>query len=443
VTYGHELMPADEIPVALPQIGDEVLGQYEVLGPIATRGVGILLRARQKSLRRPVVIKCLRQPIHDSHSAERFLREARAAGRISEPHVVSIYDCGFAVRGTADKYWSRGDTGIPFIVMEHMRGLDLSALMAERNAPLEIPEILSYMREACIGVAAIHRQGTILRDLQPSNLFLCATDSGRNVIKVMELGISKNVSAEKGSGEVRSPSADGPLGSIAYMSPEQISQPSTVGFASDIWSLGVICYELLTHALPFEGDNPLALLGQILTQPPFPVRDRRAAVPNDLVRVIKRSLQRSPVDRYSSVEELAQAFEQVYGRHSLAPVMLKGPEPDTDHQIPKPGDWVLRFLTGKYADSERGLMVGETLEIGRNSDLGLVLVEEMVSRLHARLTVSPVGVTIENLSSTNGTFVNGYQVRDKATLKENDRVLIGTSIMQLVKKGNLQALKPS
>jgi serine/threonine protein kinase len=427
-------MPGDEILWDLPQTGDELAGQYEIVGPIATRGTGTLLRARQKSLRRAVVVKFMRHAIQDHTSAERFLREARAAGRISEPHVVSIYDCGFAVRKIAGKYWSRADAGMPFIVMEHMRGLDLSALMAERNAPLEIPEILNYMREACIGVAAIHRQGTILRDLQPSNLFLCATDSGRNVIKVMELGISKNLPSDKGSGETRSPAADGPLGSIAYMSPEQISQPTTVGFASDIWSLGVICYELLTHALPFEGENPLALLGQILTKPPFPLRDRRAAVPNDLVRVIKRCLQRSPVDRYSSVEELAQAFEQVHGRNSLVPVMLKGPEPDTDHKIPKPGDWVLRFLTGKYADSERGLMVGETLEIGRNSDLGLVLVEEMVSRLHARLTVSPEGVVIENLSSTNGTFVNGFQVRDKTALEENDRILIGTSIMQLVKK---------
>ncbi|HEY3256164.1 MAG TPA: FHA domain-containing protein, partial [Polyangiaceae bacterium] len=193
---------------------------------------------------------------------------------------------------------------------------------------------------------------------------------------------------------------------------------------------------LLTHALPFEGENALAILGQILTQPPRPVRELRAAVPNDLLRVLKRSLQRSLVDRYSSVEELAQALEHVQGRHSLAPLMLKGPEPDTDHQIPRPGDWVLRFLSGKYADSERGLMLGETLEIGRNSDLGLVLVEEMVSRLHARLTVSQAGVVIENLSSTNGTFVNGFQVRDKTLLKENDRVLIGTSIMKLSKKGS-------
>jgi len=294
--------------------------------------------------------------------------------------------------------------------------------------------------EACIGVAALHRQGTVLRDLGPANLFLCATDSGRNVVKVVDLGFSKSSPIDKGTGDSRL-AKEGALGAIAYMSPEQISQPSTVGFASDIWSLGVICYELLTRALPFEGENALAMLGQILTQPPQPVRDRRANVPKDLLRVIKRCLQRSPVDRYSSAEELAQALELVQGRQSVVPVMLKGPEPDTDHQIPKPGDWALRFLTGKYADSERGLFVGETLEIGRNADLGLVLVEEMVSRRHARLTVSQTGVILENLSSTNGTFVNGFQLRDKTTLKENDRVLIGTSIIQLTKKGSLQAQK--
>jgi len=434
-------MSGDEILRDLPQIGDELLGQYEILGEIDAGGNGTVLRARQNSLRRTVVVKILTPAIQEPTFVERFLREARAASRISEPHVVTIFDCGFIERGAGDNVWARADAGLPFIIMEHMRGLDLSALMEERNAPLEVAEILTYMGEACIGVAALHRQGTVLRDLKPANLFLCATDSGRNVIKVVDLGISKSSPVDKGTGDSRLAAKDGALGSISYMSPEQISQPSTVGFASDIWSLGVICYELLTRARPFDGENSLAMLGQILTQPPQPVRDRRANVPNDLLRVIKRCLQRSPVDRYSSAEELAQSFEQVQGRHSLVPVMLKGPEPDTDHQIPKPGDWVLRFLSGKYADSERGLIIGETLEIGRNSDLGLVLVEEMVSRLHARLTVSRSGVILENLSSTNGTFVNGFQLRDKTTLKENDRVLIGTSIMQLNKKASLQAQK--
>jgi len=434
-------MPGDESPRNLPQIGDELADQYEILALVATSARGTLLRARQKSLRRTVLIKFANQAILDQTAAERFLREARAAGRISEPHVVSLYDCGFAAHGSTEKSWLRADTGLPFLVTEYMRGLDLSALMTERNAPLEVAEILGYMREACIGVSAIHRQGTILRDLKPANLFLCATDSGRNVVKVLELGISKNFPSESVA-DARLHAKEAMLGSIAYMSPEQISQPSTAGFATDIWSLGVICYELLTRALPFQGENPLALLAQILTQEPRSLRERRVGVPHDLVKVIRRALQRSPVDRYSNVEELAQAFEQVQGLQSLVPVMLKGPEPDTDPKIARPGDWVLRFLSGRYADSERGLMPGETLEIARNSQLGLVLVEQMVSRLHARLTVSQGGVVIENLSATNGTFVNGFQVRDKTTLKENDRVLIGTSIMQLAKKNSLRPAKP-
>ncbi|MEI9940957.1 MAG: FHA domain-containing serine/threonine-protein kinase [Pseudomonadota bacterium] len=428
----------DEIPWDLPQIGDDLAGQYEILGLIATGGIGVLLRARQNSLKRTVAIKFIVGAVQDASSVERFLREARAAGRICEPHVVGVYDCGFVARGAHGKEWLRAEAGIAFIVMDYMRGLDLGALMEERNAPLEIAETLSYVREACIGVAAIHRQGTIVRDLRPANLFLCATDSGRNVVKVTDFGISKTIQTDKSS-------QDAPLastrGSVAYMSPEQIGNPSTVGFASDIWSLGVICYELLTQTLPFEGENLLAVLGQILTKPPRPVRERRADVPNELVRVISRCLQRSPVDRYSSVGELAQALEQVHGRLSLVPVMLKGEEPDTDHLIPKPGDWALRFISGKYGDSERGLKLGEPLEIGRNSELGLVLVEEMVSRLHARVTVSESGVVIENLSSTHGTFVNGFQVRDKTRLKENDRILIGTSIIKLIKKASLQPRK--
>jgi len=435
-------MPAgDEIPWDLPQIGDELAGQYEILGMIAAGGMGILLRARQKSLRRTVAIKFIIEAAKERTSVERFLREARAAGRISEPHVVSIYDCGFAARGAREKEWLRAEAGTPFIVMEHMRGLDLGALMEERNLPLEIAEIIQYMREACIGVAAIHRQGTIHRDLKPANLFLCATDSGRNVVKVTDFGISKTIETDNHTGDAPLTGADGMLGSLVYMSPEQISQASTVGFATDIWSLGVVCYELLTRTLPFDGGSMLAILGQILTKPPRPVRERRPSVPDDLVLVIERCLQREPADRYASVEELAQAFEQVHGRISMIPTMLKGPEPERTDPRPQEGDWMLRFITGKYADSERGLVAGQSLEIGRSSQAGLVLVEDMVSRLHARLIVSQTSVEIENLSTTNGTFVNGLQVQGKRTLKENDRILIGTSIMKLTKKGSPQPAK--
>ena len=218
-------MSGDEIPWDLPQAGDELAGQYEILGLIATGGTGVLLRARQKSLRRTVVVKFMIQVTQEPASAERFLREARAAGRISEPHVVNIYDCGFAAQGAGERDWVRAEAGIAFIVMEYMRGLDLAALMEERNAPLEVAETLGYMREACIGVAAIHRQGTVLRDLKPANLFLCATDSGRNVVKVTDFGISKTAPVDRGSGDVQVAARSGSLGSVSYMSPEQLSQP--------------------------------------------------------------------------------------------------------------------------------------------------------------------------------------------------------------------------
>jgi len=118
-------MPAgDEIPPDLPQIGDELAGQYEILGVIATGGRGTLLQARQKSLRRTVAIKVLTEVAKDRSAVERFLREARAAGQISEPHVVSIYDCGFAAPGPRAKEWLRTEAGVPFLVMECMRGLE-------------------------------------------------------------------------------------------------------------------------------------------------------------------------------------------------------------------------------------------------------------------------------------------------------------------------------
>src|SRR4051812_12715534 len=111
-------MSGDEIPRDLPQVGDELAGQYEITAVIATSAMGVLLRARQKSLMRPVVVKFMLQAQQDPASTERFMREARAAGRISEPHVVGIFDCGFAVRGRGEKTWLRASAGVPFIVME-------------------------------------------------------------------------------------------------------------------------------------------------------------------------------------------------------------------------------------------------------------------------------------------------------------------------------------
>jgi len=128
-------MPGDELLWDLPQIGDELLGQYEVLGAIASGRSGVLLRARQKALRRTVVVKVMTPAIQEPVFIERFLRAASAASRISEPHVVSTFDCGFVARGARDGEWTRADAGLPFIVTEYMRGLDLRALMKERNAP--------------------------------------------------------------------------------------------------------------------------------------------------------------------------------------------------------------------------------------------------------------------------------------------------------------------
>src|SRR5438552_2968800 len=108
-------MPGDEIRLDLPQIGDELLGQYEILAAIPSGNAGILLRARQKSLRRTVVVKIRTTEIHEPSLVERFLREARAVARISEPHVVCIHDCGLIARGAAKKEWSRAESaGLPF-----------------------------------------------------------------------------------------------------------------------------------------------------------------------------------------------------------------------------------------------------------------------------------------------------------------------------------------
>lgn len=282
------------------------LSHYEVLEKIGEGGMGVVYRARDVRLDRPVAIKILPAGfVQDAERKWRFEREARTASALNHPHIVTIYDIGEA-------------DGVDFIAMEYVKGRPLDARIPPGGLPLETA--LDWAVQAAEALAAAHEAGIVHRDLKPGNIFV--SDSGQ--VKVLDFGLAKLVETATpppppGSSELATATglpatpATGVspqtrrgviIGTPAYMSPEQ-AQGKPVDARSDVFSFGAVLYEMLGARRPFEGDSELTTLAAILRDVPRPLRSIRRDVPKSLERIVSRCLEKKPEDRYSSAAELA------------------------------------------------------------------------------------------------------------------------------------------
>ncbi|MFO0591833.1 MAG: serine/threonine-protein kinase [Polyangiaceae bacterium] len=277
------------LPATL-QPGTVIAGKYKVERAIATGGMGAVLAATHATLGHPVAIKVmLPQAVAHAGAQDRFLREARAAAHLTSEHVVRVFDVGTL------------DDGLPFMVMEHLVGRDLSALLEERG-PLPVKEVTGYLLQALDGLIEAHDAGVIHRDLKPSNLFLVER-TGR--IKILDFGISKIVS-EAGplsSADAVRTATTALFGSPAYMSPEQVRSTKNVERSADLWSVGVILFELLVGRALFAGDTFGEIFAQILQDPIPNVTSLRSDVPAELSDIVARCLDRDR-DKRPTAREL-------------------------------------------------------------------------------------------------------------------------------------------
>ncbi|MEO6598831.1 MAG: serine/threonine-protein kinase, partial [Polyangiaceae bacterium] len=273
-----------------------VLGdKYRVDGVLGSGGMGVVLSATHLELDAPVAIKVLRAELaRNPDLASQLLFEARAVARLRSAHVVRIIDV------------ARLPTGVPYIVMEQLRGKDLASLLAESGA-LSIPDAVSYLRQACEGLREAHQLGIVHRDLKPENLFLARTPEG-DVLKILDFGISKYVGGVGGalrraprSTLTRSGTA---VGSPFYMAPEQMRAAPDLDARADIWSLGAIFYELLTARCPFEAESPAALCTKVMVDDAPSLRAFSESIPEQLDEILRRCLQKDPSARFQSVAEL-------------------------------------------------------------------------------------------------------------------------------------------
>jgi eukaryotic-like serine/threonine-protein kinase len=284
--------PASATLRAAPAAGQRV-GKYIIERTLGQGGMGIVVAARHETLDELVAIKLLHpKAAKDALQVERFVREARATVRIKSEHVVRVLDAG------ADE-----TTGAPFIVMELLEGQDLGLVLAH-HGPVSAVTAVDYLIQICEGVGAAHALGIVHRDLKPSNFFLTQRPDGTPLVKVLDFGISKAARSE-GTPDPRLTETQAVFGSPTYMSPEQIRSSKNVDARSDVWSLGVALFELLTGKLPFMADNVTGLLASVIADAPFPVSSFAAGVPPGLETVVLGCLEKDASRRISSAAELA------------------------------------------------------------------------------------------------------------------------------------------
>jgi serine/threonine protein kinase len=275
------------------QVGEVLAGKYRVDRVLGTGGMGVVVAATHLQLDQVVALKFLRaKALKNPKIVSRFEREARAAVRLKSEHVVRISDVG------------RLESGSPYIVMEYLEGQDLAALLRQHGT-ISIPLASDFIIQACDAIAEAHSLGIVHRDLKPRNLFLAHTSHGQQTLKVLDFGISKSHVSEDDLDMTRTQEI---MGSPRYMSPEQMRSTKHVDGRADIWSLGVILYELVAGRPPFDADTLTALCLEIAMEPIPLLPMLPMALPPGFDKVIRRTLEKDPTHRFQSAIELAHAL---------------------------------------------------------------------------------------------------------------------------------------
>ena len=275
--------------------GELLLNKYRLDEELGRGGCGVVYSAWHELLEQWVAIKVMRpEAAERPDMVERFLREARVAARIDSDHVARVFDV------------DRLPDGTPLLVMEYLEGRDLSFVRGT-GAPLPAGVAVRHVRQACAAVGLAHALGIVHRDLKPGNLFLARRDDGTERIKVLDFGISKLL-APPGLADLRLTPGWMVVGSLEYMSPEQLLCAPDVDERADLWGLGVALYELCTATVPFPGKTVTAVCARVVGHPAPPPRAVRPELPEALEAVILRCLEKERGARWQSVAELDAAL---------------------------------------------------------------------------------------------------------------------------------------
>ena len=268
----------------------QTLGRYRIEAEIGRGAMGVVYRARDPQIDRLVAIKTIslagQEPDDERAYRERFVQEARAAGRLSHPGIVAIFDAG-----------EDPETHEAYLVMEHVAGNPLSRILAGGNRKLPLSDALRFAHEIAEALDYAHTQGVIHRDIKPANILI--TEDGH--AKIADFGVARlNQAVITHNGQI--------FGSPAYMAPEQLSG-GVADARSDLFSLGVVLYSMITGFRPFQGNSAETVCFKVMNMEPVPVTSFQHDVPPELDAIIARAIAKTPADRFQSGDEMARAIQ--------------------------------------------------------------------------------------------------------------------------------------
>ena len=279
----------------------KTISHYKILEKLGEGGMGVVYKAEDLKLKRTVALKFLPpELIRDPEAKERFIQEAQAASALDHPNICVIHEIDETEPAPADA----GD-GQMFICMAYYDGQTLKEKI--KKGLLTIDEVIDIAVQIAQGLAKAHKHGIIHRDIKPGNIMI--THEG--MVKILDFGLAKL------AGQVRLTRTGTTVGTIAYMSPEQ-ARGKEVDHRTDIWSLGVVLYEMISGQLPFRGEYEQAIMYSIINEEPEPLKDTKPAVPLELEHIVNRALKKDPESRYSTSTEMLKDLEK-YQKSLITP----------------------------------------------------------------------------------------------------------------------------
>lgn len=369
------------------------IGRYEIIGRLGEGGMGAVYLARDPLIDRQIAVKLLREGLENDELRERFVREARSAGRLQHVNIVVIFDVG-----------EQG--GRPYIAMEYVEGSTFADMVRRRDT-IPLTQKLRLLEQLSEGLAYAHRAGIVHRDIKPANLIV----SRDGVLKILDFGIAR-------LGRANLTMAGVMLGTLNYMSPEQITG-GEVDKRSDIFAVGAVCYEFLSNARAFPGDLQDGILHRIITSQPPPLSGLCPGLDPRVIEIVNKALEKDPARRYQDLESLQADLAVV--REALTPPTTPGQartpaaavpaEPATLHLGSTPGT-AQRPMTGRGQSTRfRGEQVEQWLEAARGA-MGRGEHEEALAACQQVFALDPDNAAAHELAERAGAAADEQQIAE-------------------------------